>query len=59
VPIAKAEAPTGRAFVFQDEAASSAVEDEAEREAGLLAALRAAAPTERAERKADRANMVT
>ena len=97
-------APTGRAFVFQDEAASSAVREEVEAErylanslahisigierahgsisgpemescevggaagwnrmtggrteAVLLVALRVAAPIERAERKADRANMV-
>lgn len=58
--MAKAVAPEPRAVVFQDEAASSAVEldVEAEREAVLLAALRATGPTERAERRHDLANIV-
>jgi hypothetical protein len=52
-------APAGRALFFQEEPAPSAEEEvEAEREAVLLAALRAAAPAVRAERSADRANMV-
>lgn len=102
--MAKAVAPTGRAFVFQDAPSAAEVEVEAERcitngladtsmqtraahgtigwpemdarelagavgcsgmagrcrtEAVLLVALRAVAPTERAERRADRANMMS